>query len=99
MSRPTQVGAAPEDIPVVVYNEFADDFWKLSPEAREEFDEVFGRLQHHAYEPSLQRKFILHEDEIYEYRFVDGHSIFWRMERVHGVDTIVVIGIEPPSTW
>ena len=61
------------------YDEFPDDFVKLTGKAQAELDALLLRVQANPYEPALQRECILHEGDLFEYPLDGGVSIFWRV--------------------
>ncbi|MFZ0313689.1 MAG: hypothetical protein WAL85_13355 [Candidatus Korobacteraceae bacterium] len=67
-------------IEIEIYDDFPADYQeKLSTKARAELKTLLAQLQVNPYEPSLQKKCILHEDEVFEYPLSGGYSILWKV--------------------
>jgi hypothetical protein len=91
-------------IKIEIYDDFAADYQKeLSTKARGELKTLLAQLQANPYEPSVQKKCILHEDEVFEYPLSGGYSIFWKVHRpslsITALDmTVFLLAIERTST-
>ncbi len=66
-------------IPIEIYDEFSDDFVKLTDEAQSEVKDLLVQLQDNPYEPELQKQCFLHDGERFEYPLDGGVSIFWKV--------------------
>jgi hypothetical protein len=67
-------------IQIEIYDDFPADYQeKLSTKSREELKTLLAQLQVNPYEPSLQKKCILHGDEVFEYPLSGGYSILWKV--------------------
>ncbi len=85
--------AWPAQIQIEIYDDFAPDYQeKLSTKAREELKTLLAQLQINPYEPSVQKKCILHQREVFEYPLSSGYSIFWKVH--HPVLSITALDMQ-----
>lgn len=68
-----------EEIPIIIYDQFPADWKHLTGAEKAACKALLRSLQSNPYSPELQRKCILHEDELFEYPLTDGRSIFWKV--------------------
>jgi hypothetical protein len=70
----------PGKIEIAIYDQFEADYSeKLTRQARDELKALLLRLQDNPYEPGLQRRCIIHDDEVFEYALDGGYSLFWKV--------------------
>jgi len=69
----------PIDENVEIYDAFGTDFQKLSASEKQQVGSLLEALRTNPYEPELQKKCLLHREEVFEYPLDGGHSVFWKV--------------------
>jgi mRNA-degrading endonuclease RelE of RelBE toxin-antitoxin system len=92
----------PGKIEIAIYDEFGADWKKLTPKARAEGKALLAQLQDDPYEPNLQRRCIIHDDEVFEYALGGGYSLFWKVHHPSLSITelnmqVLLVAIDPTS--
>jgi mRNA-degrading endonuclease RelE of RelBE toxin-antitoxin system len=88
-------GRVPDEVPIIIYDDFAADWHKLGSEAQAQVKQLLRTLQVNPYEPNVQRKCLLH-GERFEYPLDGGYSIFWKVHHTSIMKMkVLLLAIEP----
>lgn len=69
----------PEQVDIVAYKDFPDDWNSLEPPVKKAIHQLLERLQQNPYDPDLQRACDLGPGERYAYTTVRGYVVFWQV--------------------
>lgn len=62
------------------WDRFGEDWAELPPDVKTAVASFLERLQRNPYDPDIQKKAVIGENERFAYEFSQGYALYWRVD-------------------